>query len=163
MDAMKILIYILIGLEAVVAVLIGIAVIKEAAKERRGKKAKETESVNVSVQEPPTAEEPPAIAEKKISETPAAQPTAHSEAKTTAHEDKSISSSRERRRLRFRIVKSDDSAKNTNRISVDDRGDCSLDEKLVRIRKDKTPQVIDKSVKTKKKKVSIAGENPAKT
>ena len=135
MDAMKILIYILIGLEAVVAVLIGIAVIKEAAKERRGKKAKETESANAPIQESPAAEETLAITEKKVSETPAAQPKAHSEAKTTAHEDKPMSPPRERRRRRLRIVKPDASAKDANRVSADGRGGCSLDEKLVRIRK----------------------------
>ena len=133
MDVMKILIYILIGLEGIVAVLIGIVVIKEAVKERKSKKAKETEPASTSVQESPAVEETLPTAEKDVSETPASQPYVYTDAKATAHEGKSISPSHKRKRRRLRIVRSDAPAKNANRISVDDVGNCDIDEKLVRI------------------------------
>ncbi len=135
MDVMKILIYILIGLEGFVAVLIGIAVIKETVKERKNKKAKETESASTSVQESLAAEETPTIVEKSISEMPATQPNVYTDAKVSAHEDKTISPPRERKRRRLCIVKSDAPAKSANRISVDNAGGCDIDEKLVRIKR----------------------------
>ncbi len=129
MDVMKILIYVLIGLEAVVALFIGIAVIKESKKEKNGVKVKETDSTEPLVQESPAVEKTSAIEEKIEPQTLAIQSDVKCEPKPMVCEDRPLSEPREHKRRRLRIVRSKSPVENENVTC----NNCNLDEKLVRI------------------------------